>query len=87
MALLIAILLSGYWLKTAIGELNVQAFSQVIENIRLTSVNVQQLSSDALVAVHAASNAMNQTTTSLAQLNKVLRHPTVSLTLPGLQNS
>ena len=85
LALLSAILVSGYWLKSAIEELNVDAVSHVIENVLSTSVNLQQLSADALLAVHSASNALNQTTQSLVSLNSILRHPTVSLTLPGLE--
>ena len=85
LALLSAILICGYWLKTAIEDLNVEALSTVIQNVLLTSVNIQQLSSDALLAVHAASGALNETTTSLSRLNDILRHPVVSLTLPGLE--
>lgn len=84
LSILTGILVGAYWLSTAIEGLNIEAVSLVIDHVLHTSVNIERLSHDALGAVHAASLALNQTTVSLQRLNDVLRHPTVSLSLPGL---
>ena len=87
MGIVTGLIIASWYIGREIANLNVDAVADIIANVLDTSVNINQLSHDALEAVHGASQAIVQTTTSLTTLNSLLKHPSIQLTLPGLEQS
>ena len=85
MGIVVGMVVASWYVGREISNLNVDAVAEIIKNVLDTSVNINQLSHDALEAVHGASQAINATTVSLNNLNEILKHPSIRLTLPGLE--
>lgn len=82
-ALVVAVFLGFRWVHNAIEQLNLADLIDIIKHALRTSVNIETLSADALVAVHAASASINETAQLLSSINGALRNPTLQVTLPG----
>jgi hypothetical protein len=84
--LLTGILISAYWLSKSIDKFDLRAFTEIVQHLLATSISIDQLSHEARHVVRGIFSAVNESTVALESLNRVLKHPTVSLTLPGLGN-
>ena len=87
MGILVGILVAAYWLSSAIENLDMGAFSEIVSHLLASSVSIDALSHEARHVVAGVLAAVNESAQALGSLNNVLRNPTVSLTLPGLGTS
>jgi hypothetical protein len=82
--ILTGILVGAYWLSSAIENININAFAEIIAHLLAASVSLDALSHEARHVAAGVLTAVNESAVALGSLNRVLRNPTMAITLPGL---
>jgi len=82
--ILTGILVGAYWLSRAIENINIDAFAEIIAHLLATSTSLDALSHEARHVAAGVLTAVNESAVALNSLNRVLRNPTMAITLPGL---
>jgi len=73
----------GCWMiSKQIKDVDLRSVQTIIESVTHSALNIEMATERVLDSIAFATTVLNNSATSLDQLNRILRHPTLSVSLP-----